>query len=355
MKEINILDDKIGLHHPTYFVADIAANHDGDIGRAKDLIYLCAEAGANAAKFQHFSAKTIVSDYGFKSLATQRSHQAKWKKSVFEVYEDASLNIDWTPILKETCDDAGIAFFTSPYSLELVDVVDPFIPAYKVGSGDITWLEIIQHMAAKGKPLLLATGAATADEVDRAVGAALIHTDDIVVMQCNTNYTGSVDNFHYINLNVLKLYREMYPNLILGLSDHTPGLATVLGSVALGARVIEKHFTDDVNREGPDHGFSMTPSTWREMVDRTRELEAALGISVKKVETNEQETVILQRRGIRAKQTLTPGVTLTRDLLEVLRPCPTDALPPYRLDEILGKTVVNQIQEGDHLRWTDLK
>lgn len=355
MKAITIQDRKVGLHHPTYFVADIAANHDGDLGRSKDLIYLCAEAGANAAKFQHFSAKTIVSDYGFKSLGTQISHQAEWKKSVFEVYEDASLNIDWTSILKETCDDAGIAFFTSPYSLELVDAVDPFVPAYKVGSGDITWLEIIQYMATKKKPLLLATGAATIDEVDRAVATALTRTDDVVVMQCNTNYTGSVDNFYHINLNVLKLYREMYPDLVLGLSDHTPGPTTVLGAVALGARVIEKHFTDDANREGPDHGFSMTPSTWREMVDRTRELEAALGKAIKKVETNEQETVILQRRGIRAKETLTPGVTLTRDLLEVLRPCPSDALPPYRLDEILGKTVVNQIQEGDHLRWTDLK
>ena len=116
MKEIQIENRFIGMNHPTYFIADLAANHDGDLERAKELIYLCAEAGADAAKFQHFTASTIVSDKGFKSLGEQQSHQSKWKKSVFDVYQDASINQDWTPILKETCDKAGITFLTSPYS-----------------------------------------------------------------------------------------------------------------------------------------------------------------------------------------------------------------------------------------------
>src|SRR5262249_4757671 len=161
---INIQGKKIGLSHPVYFIADIAANHDGDLSRAKDLIYLARESGADAAKFQHFAAETIVSDYGFRSLGAQQSHKAKVSKSVFDVYKEASLDVDWTPVLKETCDKAGITFFTSPYSFELVDKVDPFIPAYKIGSGDITWLDIIEYMAAKKKPLILATGASTADE-----------------------------------------------------------------------------------------------------------------------------------------------------------------------------------------------
>ena len=113
-------NSKISADSKTYFIADVAANHDGDLERAKDLIYLCAEAGADAAKFQHFTAGTIVSDKGFKSLGGQQSHQSKWKKSVFDVYQDASLNQDWTSILKETCDKAGIAFLTSPYSYELL-------------------------------------------------------------------------------------------------------------------------------------------------------------------------------------------------------------------------------------------
>ena len=195
MKEIQIENKIISANQPTYFVADIAANHDGDLERAKDLIYLCAEAGADAAKFQHFTANTIVSDYGFKSLGGQQSHQSEWKKSVFDVYQDASLNQDWTPVLKETCDKAGITFLTSPYSFDLVDKVDSFISAYKIGSGDITWLEIIDYIASKKKPVLLATGASSMIEVDLAMDTILKHTQSVILMQCNTNYTASLENF----------------------------------------------------------------------------------------------------------------------------------------------------------------
>jgi len=356
MKDIQIEGKAIGMGHPTYFIADVAANHDGDIERAKDLIYLCAEAGADAAKFQHFTAKTIVSDQGFKNLGgQQQSHQSKWKKSVFDVYQDASINQDWTPILKDTCYRAGITFLTSPYSYELVDKVDGFLSAYKIGSGDITWLEIIEYIASKGKPVLLATGASTLEEVDIAMSTLLQKTDDIVLMQCNTNYTASLENFKYINLNVLKEYRKKYPNTILGLSDHTPGHATVLGAVSLGARVIEKHFTNDTTREGPDHKFSMDFNSWKEMVDRTRELENSLGLEIKKVEDNEKETVVIQRRAIRAKKDLMAGGSVNKENLEFLRPCPKDALPPYELEKILDKELTEDIKSGDYIKWTSIK
>ena len=355
MNEIQIEGRLISADKPTYFIADVAANHDGDLQRAKDLIYLCAEAGADAAKFQHFAADTIVSDKGFKSLGGQQSHQSKWKKSVFDVYKDASIDQDWTPILKETCNKAGITFLTSPYSYELVDRVDDFLSAYKVGSGDITWLGIVDYIASKKKPVLLATGASAMNEVDIAMSTLLHRTNEIVLMQCNTNYTASLENFKYINLNVLKAYKKKYPNIILGLSDHTPGHATVLGAVALGARVIEKHFTDDTTREGPDHKFSMDFNTWKDMVDRTRELENSLGMEVKKVEDNELETVILQRRAIRVKNDLPIGSKVTEKDLEFLRPCPSDALPPYELKKILGKILMKNIKSGDYIRWEDFE
>jgi sialic acid synthase SpsE len=350
-----INEKKIGHDSPTYFIADIAANHDGDLERAKKLIYLASDAGADAAKFQHFSAETIVSDQGFKSLDGQQSHQAKWKKSVFEVYKDASVSTAWTETLKETCDKANIAFFTSPYSIDLVDHIDPFVPAYKIGSGDITWVEMINYIAGKQKPYIMATGASTMDDVHRAVSTALSINPMLCLMQCNTNYTASLENFKHIHLNVLKTYREMYPNMILGLSDHTPGYATVLGAVTLGSRMVEKHFTDDVDRVGPDHAFSMTPDLWRDMVERTRELENALGVGVKQVEENEKETVVLQRRAIRLKNNLTAGSILTRDQLSVLRPCPSDAILPYEIEELVGKCLRRDINSGEYLRWIDLK
>jgi N-acetylneuraminate synthase len=142
--------------------------------------------------------------------------------------------------------------------------------------------------------------------------------------------------------------------MVLGLSDHTPGHATVLGAVALGARMIEKHITDDTTRVGPDHAFSMDSRSWRDMVDRTRELENGLGVGVKRVEENEKDTFVLQRRAIRMGVNLVAGSTLSRDLLTILRPCPADGLPPYEMDRLIGRQVTRDISAGEHLRWTDI-
>jgi N-acetylneuraminate synthase len=351
---IHIDGKRISRNDPVYFIAEIGSNFDRDLGRAKNLIYLAKEAGADAMKFQHYTADSLVSDYGFRQLGSQQSHQSTWKKSVFETYQDASLNRDWTAALKQTCNEAGITFFTSPYSLELVDYVDPFVPAYKVGSGDITWLEIIQRMASKGKPVLLATGASDLEDVRRAADAALAVTPDLVLLQCNTNYTAAKENYSYLQLNVLREYEALYPGIVLGLSDHMPGHVSVLGAVALGARVIEKHFTDSTDRDGPDHPFSMTPTTWREMVDRTRELEASLGDGRKKVEENECETVIVQRRCIRASRDLEKDTVLSAFDLTVLRPCPENGIPPFEFRRLVGKRLRRSVSSGQHLKWEDV-
>lgn len=352
--KIHIDGKVISDSNPTYFIADIAANHDGSLERAKELIYLAKEAGADAAKFQHFEAITIVSDYGFKSLGSQKSHQSKWSKSVFEVYNDAAVSRDWTPILKETCEKVGIVFFTSPYSIALVDHVDPYVPAYKIGSGDITWLEIIKHIAEKGKPTIIAAGASNMGDVVRAIDLAGSINSELALLQCNTNYTANLENFKYVNLNVLKTFKLYFPNIVLGLSDHTPGHSTVLGAVSLGARIIEKHFTDDKGRQGPDHPFSMNPKEWKEMVDRTRELELALGNVRKNIEENEKETVILQRRSLCLKRPLKKGETISEKDLSCLRPCPEGCIDPYRIKEIIGKKVAVNCPEGYHLQWKDL-
>lgn len=354
MGEIQIGSRRISAHDPTYFIADIAANHDGRLDRALRLIELAAEAGADAAKFQHFRAPKIVSKEGFEALGMQVSHQAKWQKSVFQVYQDASVDWDWTETLKRACDDSGIHFFSAPYDIEAVDMLDRFMPAYKIGSGEITWIEQLEYIAGKEKPVLLATGASDLGEVQRAVDAILKINPQLLLMQCNTNYTGSLENFRYVNLNVLTTFRAMYPDLVLGLSDHTPGHATVLGAVALGARAIEKHFTDDRSREGPDHAFAIDPGTWREMVDRTRELEFALGTGNKVVEENEQQTVVLQRRCLRAGRDLKSETVISRADIEPLRPAPVDSISPDHLTSVLGRQLRRDVAQGDYFKWTDL-
>ena len=353
------MDIQIGSHHlgknyPTYFIADISANHDGDLERAKHLIRLAKESGADAAKFQNFRAPEIVSDFGFKNLGTQVSHQAAWQKSVFEIYQDASIPFEWTPILKEECDQEGIDYFSSPYDFDTIDMLDPYVPAYKIGSGEITWLEALERMAMKGKPIFLATGASTIGEVQQAVRTILAVNPQLVLMQCNTNYTANPENYDHIHLNVLKTYQIMFPEVILGLSDHTFSPATVLGAVAIGARVVEKHFTDDNNRIGPDHPFSMTPESWRDMVERTRELERALGSGDKFVAQNERDTVVVQRRCLRAARDLKCGETIMRDMIDVLRPAVDGAIVPYEVDSVVGTRVLVDIPKGKELRWTDV-
>lgn len=338
---------EVSANAPTYFIADVAANHDGSLERALELMTLAKAAGADAAKFQHFRADHIVSDKGFRELGGQQSHQATWSKSVYEVYKDASLPWEWTKPLADHAASIGIDFFTSPYDIEAIDFVDDFVPAYKIGSGDITWLEAIDHMASKDKPMILATGAATIDEVRRAVATIKAHGVPYSVMQCNTNYTGVAENLHHIHLNVLNTYRAEFSDAILGLSDHTHGNVTVLGAVAMGARVIEKHFTDDVHREGPDHHFSMTPDTWREMVDRTRDLEAALGSAEKVVAENEKETVVIQRRGLRFARPLSAGSVIAADDLVALRPATPGCITPDDVDQVVGSRLVADVDFHD--------
>jgi N-acetylneuraminate synthase len=354
MENIKIGKKILSQTSAPYFIADIGANHDGDLNRAFKLIELAKHSGAHAAKFQNFKANKIVSNQGFLNLGKQVSHQANWKKSVYDVYSDASLSYEWTIKLKEKCDEMDIEYFTSPYDFESVDHVDPFVNLYKIGSGDITWTEIIQYIALKGKPILIAAGASSMKDVDRAMNTILPITNKIVLMQCNTNYTADLNNFKYINLNVLKSFKNKYPNTILGLSDHTQGHSTVLGSIALGAKVIEKHFTDDNNRIGPDHKFAMNPISWREMVDRSTELYYALGDGKKIVEENELQASIVQRRSIRCNTNLDKNTIITNDMLEFLRPCPEDGIEPFRVNEIIGKKILNDMKFGDHFTLKNL-
>jgi len=352
--DIKLNDRLIGPNQPTYFIADLAANHDGDLERAKMLIHLAKAAGADAAKFQNFQASKIVSDYGFRHMGGQVSHQAAWKSSVFEVYEAASVPFDWTPVLKEECDKAAMDYFTSPYDYEAIEYVYPYVPAYKIGSGEIDWIEALEHMASKGKPVILATGASTIGEVQKAVHAILAINKQLVLMQCNTNYTASPENYDHIHLNVLKTYAAMFPDVVLGLSDHTHGNATVLGAVTLGARVIERHFTDDNNREGPDHKFALDPADWEHMVAETRLLERALGSADKLIAGNEQQTAVVQRRCLRVARDVRAGETFTREMIDVLRPATVGAIKPDLIAEVIGTKALHDIPSGQELRWTDL-
>lgn len=379
----------VGPTEPVFFIADIASNHGGDLQKAKELIHACAESGVDAVKMQNFSAATIVSDFGFKAMGKLASHQSNWKNSVFESYRKASIPFDWTIELSALATQLGMGYFTSPYSIDLTRAVAPYVCALKLGSGDITWHEQIREMCRHGKPLFIASGASSLEEVKSAMHVALSETSEVLLMQCNTNYTANKhdslgkirDNYAGINLSVLETYASLWPGLPLGLSDHTHGSMTVLAAVGLfNCCAVEKHFTLDSSQEGQDHAFSMMPGEWRKMVDETASLRAdlsevvasderyrcvaqavqypslldvLLGDGHKRVEANERATVIVQRRAIRAARALEAGQKIAAADVSMLRPCPEEALAPCELESVLGKSLLRNIPEGDVIRRTD--
>lgn len=330
-----------------YFIADIAANHDGSIDRAKELIWLAKESGAHCAKFQHFTAKGIVNGPGFGALNSLKTHQSDWDKSVAEVYDQYHFKREWTKEIAKECQRAKIDFSSTPYDSDAISLIKKYAPFIKIGSGDISWIEHIEGCAATGLPIVIASGASTLADVSRVMRIFERYDNQLCLMQCNTNYTTDREKIAYVNLNVLKWYHQHYPDIILGLSDHTLTDTSVLGAVALGAQVIEKHFTDDNSRIGPDHKFAINPKNWRKMVDRANELSLAMGDGNKKVEANEVEAFIVQRRSCTAVRTLEKGTILNKEDLTYLRPCPQGAFHPYEATKITGRRLKRTVQKNE--------
>lgn len=348
-KNIKIGNRMVGLDCPTYFIAEIGGNFDGSIDKAKRLIDAAKGAGADCAKFQTFTAETIVSEGGFSKMELHGVH-GSWGRTVSEVFKDVEFPIEWHQEIAEYCKKVGIDFSTSPYFKEAIDLcAEMKLPFIKIGSGEITWLEMIEYTASKGIPIMLATGDATMSEIDEAVRTVeKTGNRDFVLMQCITNYPSKIDS---ANVNVLKTYQDAF-GCLTGYSDHSPGHVVALASVVLGGCVIEKHFTLDKTDKGPDHPHSMEPDEFRFMVDSIREVERAMGSTRKEVVEEEAETVFVQRRCLYAKTNLKKGQIITADDIDVLRPAL--GIPPKFKETIIGKTVNKDIPARDPIFWEDL-
>lgn len=348
-KNIKIGNKMIGIDYPTYFIAEIGGNFDGSMDKAKRLIDAAKKAGADCAKFQTFTAETIVSEGGFSKMTLKGVH-GTWGRTVSEVFKDVEFPLEWHREIADYCNKVGIDFSTSPYFKEAVDLCsDIKLPFIKIGSGEITWLEMLEYIAGKGIPVMLATGDATMSEIDDAVRAIeKVGNKDLVLMQCITNYPSKIES---ANVNVLKTYQNAF-DCLTGYSDHSPGHVVALASVILGGRVIEKHFTLNKNDKGPDHPHSMEPAEFKFMVDSIREVERAMGSTRKEVVEEESETVFVQRRCLYAKRDLKKGQSITEEDLDVLRPAL--GIPPKFKTNIIGKIVNKDIPARDPIFWEDL-
>lgn len=348
-KSFKIGERKVGAGAPTYFIAEIGANFDGDLETAKRYAFEAKRIGADCAKIQTFTAKKIVSREAFSKMKLKGVH-GSWKRPVDEVFAEVEFPHKWHKEFFEYCWKIGITPSTAPYDYAAVDLVDTLgIEFYKIGSGDITWLEMVEYIARKGKPVILATGASTLAEVDEAVRTIeKTGNKNLAILQCITNYPSK---FESANINVLNTYKEAF-GAIVGYSDHTPDDVVALGAVALGAKIIEKHITFDRSLKGPDHPHSMTFEEFGRMIKRTRQLEAAMGTGKKEVVAEESETVVVQRRGLTAAKALKKGATLKKtDILE-LRPA-LGIYPKYK-NTIVGKMLKKNLAAGAPIRWEDI-
>ena len=360
MKQVHIGARTIGLNNPTYIIAEIGSNFDGNLARAKKLAKKCKEAGADAYKIQNFLASKIVSAEGFKNLKV--AFQSKWDKPVVDVYKKAEFPRSWVKELAAYCAEIGIDFMSSPYDVEAVDLLEDIgVTAHKIGSGEVDNLEFLKYVAKTKKPVILGVGAATLQDVEAAVKTIRRAANSkIIVLQCVTNYPAPIAD---TNLRAMVSIGKKC-EVLYGYSDHTigptqggddplRGITVPLGAVALGACVIEKHVTDDPTRTGPDHPFAMTiDGNFKEMIQAVRAMEQAMGDGKKRLMPSEQETVVIQRRGVYAATDIPHGKKIRRDMLEFLRPAV--GLRPPETSRIIGKAAKKDIAKGSPISHDDI-
>lgn len=347
IKSIKIGSRYLSTNSSCYIIAEIGSNFNGSISNAKKLIKLAKNSGADAVKFQSFVSEKIISRNGFKK---KLAFQAKWKKSVWDVYNEAQLPLSWHEELSKYSKIVGIDFLSTPYYCEAVDkLVKLKVPAIKIGSGEITNLEFLKYVSKTMKPILLATGASTMKEVEEAVRVIKsTGNKKIILMQAITQYPSPITD---ANLKVMKTFRKKF-RLNIGYSDHSPGSLVLLASVAMGACVIEKHFTANTKLRGPDHVHSLNPTDFKQMVQDIRLLESAFGDGIKKIEKSERETRIIQRRGIWTIKKISKGEQFSKSNIDVLRPNMGISASKYGL--IIGKKAKRNFKSYESIKEHDL-
>jgi pseudaminic acid synthase len=348
-KELQFGNRKVGAGHPSYIIAEIGANFDGSLTKAKELCLAAKEAGADCAKFQSFISERIVSPKGFARMNLKGVH-GSWGRPVNEVFKDAEFPREWHSEVMEYCNKIGIHFSTSPYDFEAVDLCEKLnLPFIKIGSGEITWLEMLEYIAKKGMPMILATGDATLSEIDEAIRTIeSTGNKQLILLQCITNYPSQIES---ANINVLKTYQSAF-DILTGYSDHSAGDVVILGATALGGCVVEKHFTLNKKDKGPDHPHSMDVEEMKQMIQRIRQLELAMGSTRKFVVEEESETVFVQRRGLYLSRNIRKGEIINESDIVTLRPA-LGILPKYK-NLIVGKVANKDLYENEPLFWEDI-
>ncbi len=342
MKKIKIGNKFVGEKQPCFIIAEAGVNHNGSLKLAKKLIDKAVEAGANAVKFQTFKSEELTTSNA--DIAKYAKENIGKKIKQIDLIKILELKYDDFITLKKYCDKKKIIFLSSPHSFDAIDFLEKLVPAYKFGSGDLTNIPSLRYAAKKGKPIILGTGMSTLKEVKQSINVVKSQANKkIVLLHCTTNYPCSLDE---VNLNAMKTIKEK-TGCLVGYSDHTQGTLVPIMAVAMGACIIEKHFTLNKKMKGPDHKASMEPDELKQMVIDIRNAEKALGSPDKKPTSSEKDIMKLVRKSIVAKKDIKKGKIITKDMLSIKRP--GTGLDPVYIDNIIGKKTKCNISKDEVL------
>jgi N,N'-diacetyllegionaminate synthase len=350
IKDIAIGRKVIGKDKDVFIIAEAGVNHNGSLKLAKKLVDAACEAGVDAVKFQTFKAENLVTKEG-KLAAYQKKNIGK-EISQQDMLKKLELSKEDFIELKRHCDRKGIIFLSTPHSgNEDVDFLDSIgMPAYKIGSGDLTNLPFLEYVAQKNKPVILSTGMANLDEIDDAISSVRkFNNQKIIVLHCTTNYPCKPSD---VNLNAMKTIEEAC-GVLAGYSDHTEGIMTPLVAVSMGAAVIEKHFTLDKTMDGPDHKASLEPAELKEMANQIKNIHAMLGSHIKTPTASEKEIMLGVRKSLVAARDLKQGHVITKDDIAIKRP--GTGIRPKLLESLIGKKIAKNIQKDKIIGQEDFK
>jgi len=347
-KIIKIGSKKIGKNQPIFIIAEAGVNHNGKLSLAKKLVDIAVKAKADAVKFQTFKAENVVVKYA--PMAEYQEKNIEKKESQLNMLKKLELSYNDFKKLKKYCDKKGIIFLSTPHSEDAIDFLEDLVPAYKIGSGDLTNLSFLEKVAKKRKPIILGTGMATLKEVKEALNVIYKQGNrKVIALHCTTNYPCPLEE---VNLRAMLTMKKKL-NCLVGYSDHTFGITVPIMAATLGACVIEKHFTLNKNLPGPDHKASLNPEELKEMVKKIREVEIILGKKEKKPTTSERKIMKLVRKSIVAKRDIQKGMKITKNMLTIKRP--GTGIEPKFFKKVVGKIARRYIKKEEFISFKNLK
>ena len=335
----------IDLTEKVFIIAELSANHQQNFDIAVESIKAIKECGADAVKLQTYTPDTITINCDNEYFQIKQG--TIWDgTTLYQLYQKAYTPWEWQPKLKKTAEELGLICFSTPFDKTAVDFLEDMnVPAYKIASFEIVDIPLIEYAASKGKPIIISTGIATEEEIKEAVDACKrMNNDQIALLKCTSEYPAPIED---ANLNIIPLLKEKF-NTVVGLSDHTLGTVVPVAAVALGARIIEKHFILDKKLGGPDASFSLEPHEFKKMVDEIRQVEKALGKSSFELNDKIKKSRTFAR-SLFAVKDIRAGELLTEENIKSIRP--SYGLPPKYFKIILGKRAKKDIKKGTPLNW----